>query len=157
MLTLVPPVNPAAGAEFRLPVRVYYEDTDAAGVVYYANYLRFMERARTEWLRALGYEQMALALQGIAFAARSVTVDYLKPARLDDALEVVSSIVSLGRAQLVFAQRIERKDGAGDELLVDASMRIACFDPVRMKATPMPHDIHEKLKALVRPSGEHRA
>jgi acyl-CoA thioester hydrolase len=116
-----------------------------------------MERARTEWLRALGYEQNVLAQQGIAFAARSVTVDYLKPARLDDALEVVSSIVSLGRAQLVFAQRIERKDVSGWELMVDASIRIACFDPVRMKAAPMPHDIHEKLKALVLPSGEHRA
>jgi acyl-CoA thioester hydrolase len=157
MLTLVPPLITAAGTEFRLPVRVYYEDTDAAGVVYYANYLRYMERARTEWLRALGYEQTVLAQQGIAFAARSVTVDYLKPARLDDALEVVSSIVSLGGAQLVFAQRIERIDATVAELLVEASMRIACFDPVRMKATPMPQDIHEKLKALVRPSGEHRA
>jgi acyl-CoA thioester hydrolase len=116
-----------------------------------------MERARTEWLRALGYEQTVLAQQGIAFAARSVTVDYLKPARLDDAIEVVSSIVSLGRAQLVFAQRIERQGDGGDDLLVDASMRIACFDPVRMKATPIPNVIHEKLKALVRPSGEHRA
>jgi acyl-CoA thioester hydrolase len=157
MLTLVPHVITAATTEFRLPVRVYYEDTDAAGVVYYANYLRYMERARTEWLRALGYEQTVLAQQGIAFAARSVTVDYLKPARLDNLLEVVSSIVSLGRAQLIFAQRIERTDAAGSELLGDASRRIACFDPVRMKATPMPHDIHEKLKALVRPSGEHRA
>jgi acyl-CoA thioester hydrolase len=157
MLTLVPPVIAAAAAEFRLTLRVYYEDTDAAGVVYYANYLRYMERARTEWLRALGYEQTLLAQQGIAFAARSVTVDYLKPARLDDAIEVVSSIVSLGRAQLVFAQRIERQGDAGDDLLVDASMRIACFDPVRMKATPIPNDIHERLKALVRPSGEHRA
>jgi acyl-CoA thioester hydrolase len=134
----------AAPPAFRLPVRVYYEDTDAAGVVYYANYLRFMERARTEWLRALGYEQSALARHGIAFAARSSQVEYLKPARLDDAIEVVSTIVSLGRAQMVFAQRIER-DG---ELLVDASMRIACFDPVRMKATKMPRDIHEKLKTL---------
>ncbi len=157
MLTLVPHVIAAAESEFRLPLRVYYEDTDAAGVVYYANYLRFMERARTEWLRALGYEQTALARQGIAFAARSVTAEYLKPARLDDVIEVVSSITALGRAQLVFAQRIERKDDAGSELLVDASMRIACFDPLRMKATAMPRDIHGKLKALVRPSGETQA
>jgi acyl-CoA thioester hydrolase len=157
MLTLVPPVSAAPDTEFRLPLRVYYEDTDAAGVVYYANYLRFMERARTEWLRALGYEQKTLAQQGFAFAARSVTVDYLRPARLDDILEVVSSITSLGRAQIVFAQRVDRRNHHGIELLVDATMRIACFDPVRMKATPMPTDIHEKLKALVRPAGELRA
>ena len=144
MPEFTPAERPAAPPAFRLPVRVYYEDTDAAGVVYYANYLRFMERARTEWLRVLGYEQTTLAQQGIAFAARSANVEYLKPARLDDAIEVISTIASLGRAQLVFAQRIER-DG---ELLVDASMRVACFDPVRMKAIPMPRDIHEKLKAL---------
>ena len=134
-----------AHMRFVLPVRVYYEDTDAGGVVYYANYLRFMERARTEWLRALGFAQSVLMGQGIAFAARSITAEYLKPARLDDELLVVSTVESLGRAQLVFHQRIER---AG-ELLVDAKMRIACFDPVRGKAMAMPKDIHNKFKALL--------
>ena len=132
-------------ATFALPVRVYYEDTDAGGVVYYANYLRFMERARTEWLRALGYEQAALMTQGVAFAARSATVDFLKPARLDDELLVVCGVESLGRAQMVFRQRIER---AG-ELLVDATIRIACFDPARGKAIGMPKPIHEALKTLL--------
>lgn len=131
--------------EFRLPVRVYYEDTDAGSVVYYANYLRFLERARTEWLRALGFDQSVLMAQGIAFAARSISAEYLKPARLDDELVVVSSIESLGRAQVVFAQRVER----GGELLLDAKMRIACFDPVRGKAQAMPKEIHEKFKALL--------
>lgn len=131
--------------EFTLPVRVYYEDTDAGGVVYYANYLRFLERARTEWLRALGFDQSVLMNQGIAFAARSISAEYLKPARLDDALVVVSTIESLGRAQVVFHQRVER----GGELLVDAKMRIACFDPVRGKAQAMPKEIHEKFKALL--------
>lgn len=131
--------------EFALPVRVYYEDTDAGGVVYYANYLRFMERARTEWLRALGFDQSLLMADNIAFAAREAHVEYLKPARLDDELVVVSSIESLGRAQVVFAQRVER----GGELLVDARMRIACFDPVRGKAQAMPKEIHEKFKALL--------
>jgi len=135
----------AAAARFVLPLRVYYEDTDAGGVVYYANYLRFMERARTEWLRALGFEQAVLLTQGVAFAARSVTAEYLKPARLDDELIVVSTIESLGRAQLMFHQCVER----GGELLVDAKMRIACFDPVRGKAMAMPKEIHEKFKALL--------
>ena len=131
---------------FTLPVRVYYEDTDAAGVVYYASYLKFLERARTEWLRALGFEQTRLVEDmGIAFAARSISAEYLKPARLDDLLAVVSTVESLGRAQLVFAQRVER----GQDILLTSKMRIACFDPVRSKATAIPKSIHEKLKALI--------
>ncbi|MDD5250512.1 MAG: tol-pal system-associated acyl-CoA thioesterase [Rhodocyclaceae bacterium] len=137
--------RPAAHAAFRLPVRIYYEDTDAGGVVYYANYLRFLERARTEWLRALGFSQAALLTQGIAFAVRSVAADYLKPARLDDELIVVSALESLGRAQVIFAQRMEREG----ELLLEAKIRVACFDPVRGKATAMPREIHEKLRALL--------
>ena len=130
---------------FSIRLRVYYEDTDAGGVVYYANYLRFMERAGTERLRALGFEQSALMAENIAFAARSAAVEYLKPARLDDELVVASTIESLGRAQVVFRQRVLR----GDELLVDATMRVACFDPLRGKATAMPKEIHEKLRALL--------
>jgi len=127
-------------------MRVYYEDTDAVGVVYYASYLKFLERARTEWLRDLGYEQTSLVEKmGIAFAARSISVEYLKPARLDDLLTVVSTIESLGRAQLVFAQRVEHDE----HLLLTAKMRIACFDPVRAKATAIPRSIHEKFKALI--------
>jgi acyl-CoA thioester hydrolase len=130
---------------FILPVRVYYEDTDAGGVVYYANYLRFMERARTEWLLALGYAQSTLMADGIAFAARSVSVEYLRPARLDDELQVVSAIDSLGRAQLVFDQRIVR----GGDTLVEGKVRVACFDPRRGKATAMPKNIHQRLEALL--------
>ena len=131
---------------FELTVRVYYEDTDAAGVVYYASYLKFLERARTEWLRALGFEQVKLTQDpGIAFAVCSLSAEYIKPARLDDQLRVISTITSLGRAQLVFAQRVER-DG---ELLLSASLRIACFDPVRQKATAIPKSMHEKFKALI--------
>lgn len=131
---------------FTLPVRVYYEDTDAAGMVYYASYLKFLERARTEWLRALGYEQTTLVKDlGIAFAARAISAEYLIPARLDDLLAVVSTVESLGRAQLVFAQRVER----GHDVLLTAKMRIACFDPVRGKATGIPNAIHEKLKTLI--------
>ena len=128
-----------------LPVRVYYEDTDAAGVVYYASYLKFCERARTEWLRALGFGQQRLADElGIAFVVRAISVEYLKPARLDDALNLVSEIESLGRAQLVFDQRVLR-DG---EVLLTAKMRIACIDRDQMRPTAMPKDIYETFKAL---------
>ena len=130
---------------FFWPVRVYYEDTDAGGVVYYANYLRFLERARTELLRSLGFGQAVLAEQaGIAFAVRSLNAEFLKPARLDDQLEVSTGIESLGRAQAVFEQRIER---AGETLLT-ARVRLACLDLARGRATAIPDDIHEAFKKL---------
>ena len=132
-------------ANFVWPVRVYYEDTDAGGVVYYANYLRFLERARTEWLRALGVGQTQLMEStGLAFAVRSLNAEYLKSARLDDELEVVSALESLGRAQLRFAQRIDR-DG---ETLFTAGVRVACLDLRRGRAAPMPAELYEKLKQL---------
>ena len=86
-----------------LSIRVYYEDTDAAGIVYYANYLRFLERGRTEYLRSMGHDQHELMRQGVAFAVRSMNAEFLKPAKLDDMLTVDTAIESLGRAQLVFA------------------------------------------------------
>jgi acyl-CoA thioester hydrolase len=129
--------------KFVFHIRVYYEDTDAGGVVYYANYLRFMERARTEWLRSLGFDQAPLMDAGIAFAARSVNAEYLKPARLDDELTVISVIESLGRAQVTFGQRILR----GEELLVDAKIRIACLGLRKGKAAAMPREIYEQFKA----------
>jgi acyl-CoA thioester hydrolase len=125
--------------------RIYYEDTDSGGVVYYANYLRFLERARTELLRGLGFEQAQLARDaGIAFAVRSLQVEYIKPARLDDLIEVKSAIGELGRAQVVFLQRIEREG----ELLVEATVRVACLDLAKGKATAIPKNIHDKLKEL---------
>lgn len=137
--------DPAAASRFVLPVRVYYEDTDAAGVVYYANYLRFCERARTEWLRAVGFEQQRmLADDGLAFVVRSVKADYLAPARLDDALSVVSTIDLLQRASITFGQRIVR----GDELLFDAAVRIACVDWNRGKPAPLPAAVRSQLENL---------
>lgn len=136
-------------AEFRLSVRVYYEDTDAAGIVYYANYLRFLERARTEWLRALGFEQARLASDhGVAFAARSLEAEYLQAARLDDLLTVVSTIAAVSGAQVTFAQRVERNG----EVLFTGMMRIACIDVARMKAMPMPRALRDRLHALKRGS-----
>lgn len=132
----------------RLTIRVYYEDTDAAGIVYYANYLRFMERGRTELLRTLGHDQSALMQAGIAFAVRSAGVEFLKPARLDDLLQVETAVAALGRAQVTFAQRIWRDT----QLLLDAKIRVACIDPARGRPIPMPHAIHDQISALMGPS-----
>lgn len=129
-----------------IPVRVYYEDTDAAGIVYYANYLRFIERGRTEFLRALGHDQNQLMKEGVAFAVRSLSADYLKPARLDDLLTVETAIATLGRAQLTFGQRILR----GEELLLDAKIRIACIDPSAGRPIPIPRPIHAQMTALTK-------
>lgn len=135
-------------AAFRIDVRVYYEDTDAAGIVYYANYFRFIERGRTEFLRSLGHDQHQLMQESIAFAVRSASTEFLKPARLDDLLTVETTIASLGRAQLTFAQRILRDT----ELLLDAKIRVACIDPARGRPIPMPRALHEQLSALPGPS-----
>lgn len=127
-------------------IRVYYEDTDAAGIVYYAGYLRFIERGRTEFLRTLGHDQNQLMREGVAFAVRSLSAEYLLPARLDDLLTVETSIAHLGRAQLSFHQRVLR----GEDLLLDAKIRIACIDPARGKPIPIPRAIHDQLAAMTR-------
>ncbi|BAL26574.1 thioesterase [Azoarcus sp. KH32C] len=144
-----PPVSTGGEAPmtaFTLPVRVYYEDTDAAGVIYYANYLRFCERARTEWLRAAGFEQqLMLAEQRLAFVVRSINGEYVSPGLLDDALHVVSTIETLGGASLVFVQKVMR----GDELLFRGRFVIACINLDKKRPTPIPPDMREKLKELV--------
>lgn len=116
----------------RLSLRVYYEDTDLAGIVYYANYLKFIERGRSEWLRELGVDQAALKRQGRVFAVRRIEADYLRPALYDDLLSVETSLGESGRARLVLEQRVLR----GDETLFSARVIIACLDaagrPVRL-------------------------
>ena len=138
---------PATGkALFSLPVRVYYEDTDAGGVVYYANYLKFCERARTDWLRAIGLEQGRLAAdQNIIFVVRSVKADYLQPAVLDDLLDVVSTLGKLGHASLVFDQKIQR----GGQILFETLITIACIDRVSKRATPIPPSVRAQFATLV--------
>jgi acyl-CoA thioester hydrolase len=129
-----------------LTCRVYYEDTDSGGIVYYANYLKFLERGRTEFLRALGFEQRLLAEQtGLAFAVRALSAEYLKPARLDDLIEVTTTIRELGRAQVTFAQSIRRADAT----LLTATVRVACLDLARGKPAAMPQTLHAKLQSLV--------
>ncbi|HEX9626786.1 MAG TPA: tol-pal system-associated acyl-CoA thioesterase [Acidiferrobacterales bacterium] len=127
---------------FLLPVRVYYEDTDTGGVVYYANYLKFMERARTEWLRSLGFEQDELSRnEGVIFAVRAARVEYRKPARFNDLLEVSVALGSTGPASIRFEQEV-RRDG---ELLASGEIKIACIDV----NTFSPHPIPERIAARV--------
>jgi acyl-CoA thioester hydrolase len=108
------------------PVRVYYEDTDFSGVVYHASYLRFMERGRTEMLRSHGIDQGAVLAgevkERFGFAVRAMTIDFLKPARMDDLLTIETDVVEIGGASMELAQRVKR----GDELLISATVRIAC-------------------------------
>lgn len=114
---------------FRWLVRVYFEDTDAGGIVYYANYFRFLERARTEWLRALGYSQESLRSDDILFVVREVRARYLRPARLDDELTLTVRVESSRKASLVLAQEVLRRNEQGEEeCLVQADISIACMN-----------------------------
>ena len=129
---------------FVWPIRVYYEDTDSGGVVYYANYLKFMERARTEWLRARGFEQDALLRdRRLLFAVRRLAVDYHRPARFNDRLEVVSQVAQAGGASLTFAHAIQRADSA--EALCGARVKVACIDADRFQACRMPRDLLREI------------
>lgn len=124
---------------FRWASRVYWEDTDGGGIVYYANYLRFLERARTEWLRSLGYSQRALALEpGIVFTVVSLEVAYRKPARLDDELVITCEPRIEGAATIRFAQQIHRHEAEPATLLVEASVRVACVDARTLRPKRLP-------------------
>lgn len=130
--------------EFIWPVRVYYEDTDVAGVVFYANYLRFYERGRTEWLRSLGWEQDILIDKGLAFAVAHVDAKYLLPARFNDKLLVKTRIASVRRTSLVFEQEIVTDDK--QQLVVNkATIRVACVDMKTMKPAAMPDYLKEEI------------
>ena len=123
---------------FRWPVRAYWEDTDASGVVYHANYVRWFERARTEWLRAKGHDQESMRTQlGIAFTIASLEIRYLRPVRLDDALEVEVTLAETRRASLRFQQRLLR--AGSDEVLAEFSVRVGCVDvnTFRPRAVPL--------------------
>lgn len=141
-----PTTRPHQETRFFWPVRVYYEDTDAGGVVYYANYLRFFERARTERLRAIGFEQDVLRERsGVLFAVRTVQAEYLKPARFNDALRVSAEVSELRRASLSFNQQILR----GDELLCEARVRIVCLTDGALKPTAIPDDLMQRIKDVL--------
>lgn len=130
---------------FHLPIRVYYEDTDAGGVVYHTGYIRFFERARTEWLRALGYSQDQLAQEaGVLFTVVELTVRFLKPARLDDLLQVLAQPERTGGASLLFAQEARNADG---ELLAQGQVRVACVDARSMKPRRLPAGLAARIAA----------
>ncbi len=130
--------------EFSWPIRVYYEDTDAGGVVYYANYLKFMERARTEMLRAIGFEQDRLKQeQDVIFAVHSMQVHYHKPAAFNDELTVISQICERAKASLTFDQRIMRNHD--QQLLCSAQIRVACLRASRFAAMAIPADIKQRI------------
>jgi acyl-CoA thioester hydrolase len=124
--------------DYAFPVRVYWEDTDAGGVVYYASYLRFLERARTEWLRALGVDQVRMMRdERLQFVVVEANVRYHRPARFDDELLVTVTLDSMRGASVVMGQEI-RRGGAAGELLVTATVRAACLDAVSLKPRPLP-------------------
>ncbi len=128
---------------FALTVRVYIEDTDAGGIVYYVNYLKFMERSRTEFLRSLGYDKPAILDGGLLLVVHSAQVTYRRPARLDDQLEVTTEVVKIGRTYVEFQQNILR----GNELLCAGLIRIACVSGESMKPSPIPAAMFERIKS----------
>lgn len=130
--------------EFIWPLRVYYEDTDAGGVVYYANYLKFMERARTEWLRQLGYQQDDLLEQKVGFVVRKVDIDYLSPARFNDELEVVCGIAHMGRSSLMFEQTIQ----CGERVCASAVVTIACVSMKTFKLKSIPDNLKKDFLSV---------
>jgi acyl-CoA thioester hydrolase len=127
----------SAHERFRVPMRIYWEDTDAAGIVFYANYLKFFERARTEWLRSLGFGQEALRRDGVAFVVSETALRYRRPARLDDMIEVSVAVLHLGQASLEIAQEARR----ADELLADGTIRIGCVELGTFRPCRIPNDI----------------
>lgn len=127
---------------FLWPIRIYYEDTDSGGVVYYANYLKFMERARTEWLRAEGFEQDELiANENVIFAVRSVQADYLSPARFNEKLVVNTRVIKKGKASITVEQVVKREE----DVLCKAIIKIACLDAKSFKPVVMPINIYNKI------------
>ena len=127
---------------YALGVRVYYEDTDAGGVVYYANYLKYMERARTEWLRALGFEQDELLREaGVVFAVRSAALEFIKPARFNDRLDVTVQVARVGRASMSLSQSVVRES----TVLCRGEIKLACVDAAAFTVTPLPAQLGARL------------
>lgn len=133
---------------FSWPIRVYYEDTDTGGVVFYANYLKFFERARTEWLRAAGVSQQALTqTHGVMFVVKSTAVDYHAPAKLDDELKLTVVVERLGRASVQFLQEAWRISGSEATLLATGQIKVGCVDTVSFRPSVIPDQVLKKIKA----------
>ena len=132
---------------YSLPIRIYYEDTDVGGVVYHSNYLNFFERARTEWLRELGYEQDDLRLkENILFVVRNIDIAYLKPATFNDMVEATVEIKKLGRSSIEFFQKILRSSNQGEnEVLAKGKVIIVCVDAIKFKPVKTPDSIRKAM------------
>jgi acyl-CoA thioester hydrolase len=132
---------------FSWTIRVYYEDTDTGGVVFYANYLKFFERARTEWLRAAGVSQQALTeAHGVMFVVKSTAVDYHAPAKLDNELKVTVVVERLGRASVQFIQEAWRSTGTHHELLATGRIKVGCVDTAAFRPSEIPDEVLKKIK-----------
>jgi len=131
---------------FRWPIRVYYENTDAGGVVYHSEYLKFYERARTEWLRSLGFEQPELrARDGVIFVVRGMQIKYLQPARFNEQLEVHSRLTELGRSRFVFEQSLLR----GEEVLNQATVEVVCVAESGFRPAALPANIRQQFEKVL--------
>ncbi|MEE4108576.1 MAG: tol-pal system-associated acyl-CoA thioesterase [Halieaceae bacterium] len=135
--------------EFSLPLRVYIEDTDAGGIVYYVNYLKFIERARTEFMRGLGMERSAIFNADLMFVVSGMQVSYRAPAKLDDELEATARLLAVGGASLRLAQEVRR----GRTVLVTAEVSLACVDPSTLAPRRIPKDMLATLRAALQPTG----
>lgn len=146
-------VNPLVGESsmtvaFSIPIRIYYEDTDAAGVVYYGNYLRFMERCRTDWLRHIGFDVREVTERfGVMFTVHSASIHYLKPARLSDLLSVSMSVEKCGRVSLMVNQEVRREG----ELLSQGKVKLAMLDANRLRPRPIPNEILQGINTWKMP------
>ena len=128
-------------SEFFIPVRVYLEDTDAGGIVYYVNYLKFMERARTELLRQMGSQFGELYDQGLQFVVHSLDAQYRKPARADDELKVSARVEKIARTYILFHQQVKR----GEELMCEARIKVACINAVKHKPAAIPPELQQQF------------
>jgi len=134
--------------EFEIATRVYYQDTDAGGVVFHATYLDFLERARMEWMRARGFDARELASRfRLVFIVRKLEIAYMKPALLDDLVTVSAAVEKMGRAQLTFAQQVRRDD----ETLARATVNVACVEAGGLKPAPLPEEIRASLAQAAPP------
>lgn len=126
--------------KYRHQLRVFIEDTDAGGVVYHANYLKYFERARSEWLRSLGLTQQQFLIEGVQFVVSRCEVDYIQPARLDDELQASVAILKRGRASIVFQQQL----WCDDLLLSQANIKVACVNPTTLKPVALPSGLRQQ-------------
>jgi acyl-CoA thioester hydrolase len=135
--------------DFTWTIRVYYEDTDAGGVVFYANYIKFFERARTEWLRSAGVSQQNLKHEnGVMFVVKNTAVDYHAPARLDDELKLTVVVERLGSASVQFVQEAWRYTSEQPELLATGRIKIGCVDAAGFRPSAIPDDVLQKIKNM---------